>query len=735
MVKLRHAFRHLFRRRRKKGRPEPTFFAPQVWTDPGEKLKLLGPSPSILVVKLDHIGDFITALAACERLRSAFPTSRIGLLCSPYNRDLAETTGLFDVVHTCDFLDSLERTPRRADMNDAAALASQGLPAYDIAVDLRHDDDTRALLWGLKAKVRVAFASRERIYPLDIALPEMEVTGRETGLYAPVGAATRLTLLVEALVGIHRAATIGYRGPLGDGQETPFPQGYVVMVVGSRLPIKRWFADGWSQVAQAIVAQTSLGIVLLGRAEELEDSGAVAEGLPPERVLDLTGQRALVSIPSLVRGASALIGLDSGLSHMAASFAVPTVVLFSGFAEIRVWAPVGPRTIVLRTDTECAPCLLPADTLCQHERRCMSAITPAMVLEALREVAECAQLKGLEVPAAAPGAGELAFPSGTAQEGAGAAYAASRVRRPSAGAFEVFVPDLPVEPPHVAVSEVTVVFVTYNSGAVIARAVGSVPAGCAVVIVDNASPEGVAWAADLPRPAELVLKARNVGFGAACNAGARHAKSRYVLFLNPDAVLEPGAVEKLLAAAATYGAPAILMPTIVSEGGRPMRKEGSVFEAVARSARLSPKEVAGDYCTRFVHGAAFMMERDTFLDMGGFDEAIFLYHEDDDLSLRAIARRIPITVIAEARAVHRGGGSSARTLSHTFRVNRAKKRSELYLFKKYGRSRSRARDALVLAGGCLLAALLFNPHRAMIRAGKLAGVLEPRGSGEGGAGL
>lgn len=275
--------------------------------------------------------------------------------------------------------------------------------------------------------------------------------------------------------------------------------------------------------------------------------------------------------------------------------------------------------------------------------------------------------------------------------------------------------------------DVTVVFVTYNSGAVIGAAVGSVPEGCAVVIVDNASPEGTAWSESLPRPAEILRMPHNLGFGTACNVGARHARSRYVLFLNPDAILAPDAVDRLLAAASAYGAPCILMPAIMGANGRLMRKEGTVFERVPSSARLSPKDVAGDYCTRFVHGAAFMMERAAFLDLGGFDEAIFLYHEDDDLSLRALANRIPIMVVVEARVTHAGGRSSAPSLSQTFRVNRAKKRSELYLFAKYGKARSRLRDGLHLAGGCLLALLLLNPHRFMIRAGKLAGVLEAKG--------
>ncbi|MDQ0506504.1 glycosyltransferase family 2 protein [Xanthobacter agilis] len=276
----------------------------------------------------------------------------------------------------------------------------------------------------------------------------------------------------------------------------------------------------------------------------------------------------------------------------------------------------------------------------------------------------------------------------------------------------------------VATPRLTVVFVTYNSGAVIARAVASVPDDCAVIIVDNASPEGTPWRESLSRPADVVPMGRNAGFGTACNAGARRAQTPYVMFLNPDAVLAGDAVDALFAAARAYGDDAILMPAIMGEDGRRMRKEGTIFDKVPRRARLNAQEIAGDYCTGFVHGAAFMVKRDAFLALGGFDEAIFLYHEDDDLSLRARARNMPIVVVTGARAVHAGGGSSTPSFAQTFAINRFKQQSERYVRDKYRRERSRTATALKLLAGCLLAGLLLDPHRVAVRAGKLRGLFD-----------
>lgn len=271
---------------------------------------------------------------------------------------------------------------------------------------------------------------------------------------------------------------------------------------------------------------------------------------------------------------------------------------------------------------------------------------------------------------------------------------------------------------------VSVVFVSYNSGAVLPRAIASVPDKTQVVVVDNASPEGIAWADTATRAFDLVPMARNVGFGAACNAGARAARGDYVLFLNPDAVLAEEALPALLSAVKRYGDPAIFMPAITGENGRPMRKEGSILEPVPRKRRLKADEIVGDYCTRFVHGAAFLMERRAFLALGGFDEAIFLYHEDDDLALRARAQGIPIIVVSDANVRHAGGKSSSPSWRQTFRVNRFKKQSERYVRAKYAASKGIGVELLYLLGGCLLSLLMLDVHRLMIRSGKIAGLFD-----------
>lgn len=127
--------------------------------------------PRILVVKLDHRGDFLIGLPALERLRFAFPDSHLTLVCGSWNITTAQNLGIADELRGYDFFpetmqgwngDPVETVDRFRD-------ACRG--RFDIALDLRVDEDTRRLLQHVDAAVRCGIGSRSRHPYLDIILP------------------------------------------------------------------------------------------------------------------------------------------------------------------------------------------------------------------------------------------------------------------------------------------------------------------------------------------------------------------------------------------------------------------------------------------------------------------------------------------------------------------------------------------------------------------------------------
>jgi hypothetical protein len=121
----------------------------------------------IVVLKLDHRGDFIMAEEAFRILREAFEGAEITLVCGTWNVAEAAKFGLFDEVLEFDFFPAddsagLEPPPREVLIESFAKRISGDW--YDLAIDLRLYDDTRDLLQVVKARNRAGF-DRHDLFP------------------------------------------------------------------------------------------------------------------------------------------------------------------------------------------------------------------------------------------------------------------------------------------------------------------------------------------------------------------------------------------------------------------------------------------------------------------------------------------------------------------------------------------------------------------------------------------
>jgi GT2 family glycosyltransferase len=206
---------------------------------------------------------------------------------------------------------------------------------------------------------------------------------------------------------------------------------------------------------------------------------------------------------------------------------------------------------------------------------------------------------------------------------------------------------------------VTVVTVSYNSGAVLPDMLSSIPQDVPVIVVDNASSDAATLdALCAANGATLIRNDRNHGFGVACNTGAALARTPFILFMNPDARLDPGALDAMLAAFRDHPEAVALNPAIRKPGGSVQFKRGSVL--LPRSNWLPRGWPRALRPVPVLHGAVLMVRRAAFDAVGGFDPKIFLYHEDDDLSLR-LARDGTLLFVPEAGASHAAGGSTVRS--------------------------------------------------------------------------
>lgn len=207
---------------------------------------------------------------------------------------------------------------------------------------------------------------------------------------------------------------------------------------------------------------------------------------------------------------------------------------------------------------------------------------------------------------------------------------------------------------------ISVVMVTFNSADVVERAIRSLPTGVEVIVVDNASTDN---SLDLARAAgaSCIRNRDNLGFGRASNLGAAQSRREFILFLNPDATLRTNAIEFMMAAALRHPDAGAVGPRLIDGDERSVWRYASVLQPMPRGETRRPAEPEAACCMPLLTGAALMCRRMAFEKVGGFDENIFLYHEDDDLCLRLTRAGWSLIYEPDAEVAHAGGQSSNRS--------------------------------------------------------------------------
>jgi len=211
-----------------------------------------------------------------------------------------------------------------------------------------------------------------------------------------------------------------------------------------------------------------------------------------------------------------------------------------------------------------------------------------------------------------------------------------------------------------------------------------------IVVVDNASADNsLAGIDSLPFPVEIIRNKSNAGFAAACNQGAKGSSSEYILFLNPDTLLEQNSLDipgEFMARKENSGV-GIVSIQLVDESGIVSRTctrfptPLMVFFAITGLDKLFPERFISFFMSEWDHGesrqvdhvigAFYLVRRSLFEALGGFDERFFVYLEDLDFSYRTRSAGWSCYFLAEAKAFHKGGGTSdqvkARRLFYSLR--------------------------------------------------------------------
>jgi GT2 family glycosyltransferase len=213
----------------------------------------------------------------------------------------------------------------------------------------------------------------------------------------------------------------------------------------------------------------------------------------------------------------------------------------------------------------------------------------------------------------------------------------------------------------------TVIVVAYQSGDALTRCLDSLGDADVIVVDNGAGGPEIDAAAQRAR----VIDSENEGFGAGCNRGAELAGDGVLVFLNPDTVAQPGAVDALArrledsSIGVVQARLALLAaPDTLNSSGNVVHVSGLAWPG----GYGDPVDtVAAVRDIPYASGAALAIRADLFRELGGFTEKLFLYQEDLELCWRVRLRGLRVVVDPDA------------TVLHDYVLERADRRKEYYL--------------------------------------------------------
>jgi len=220
----------------------------------------------------------------------------------------------------------------------------------------------------------------------------------------------------------------------------------------------------------------------------------------------------------------------------------------------------------------------------------------------------------------------------------------------------------------------SVIIVTWNVKELLLRTLARLPAACApvtweAIVVDNASSDGSQQAVHAAFPGVTYFyNDSNFGYAKANNQGLKLAQGSFLLLLNPDTEPDAGTLAGLVRFLQAHPAAGIVGPALVLPDGSPqpygfggdptigylLRRN---IKRLARRGPLHDWGAAQAGPVDWVSGACLLVRREAYAQIGGLDEGMFMYFEDNDWCWRARQAGWQVWREPAARVVHIGGQS------------------------------------------------------------------------------
>ncbi len=239
--------------------------------------------------------------------------------------------------------------------------------------------------------------------------------------------------------------------------------------------------------------------------------------------------------------------------------------------------------------------------------------------------------------------------------------------------------------------DITLILVTYRSERLILKNL-EVLKKFPVVIIDNSNSDELEKIILDYKNIDLVKSSKNLGYGVANNLGVSRASTSFILIINPDILINEDAISDLLKNFLSDPENIGILGPSLYDKNMYRRTNGTIsyldkLDGV-KVSNLSNNIPSYNTCCKFLMGCCYLMRRDFFNSLGGFDKNFFMYFEDNDLCDRTLKKGKYIMEVPSSKFIHLENDSSKKNLFTDSKLSIIHKVSSYIYFKKNNNVRS-----------------------------------------------
>ena len=345
----------------------------------------------ILAVKVDHIGDFVTAFPAFRRIKQQFPSSELYVLGARDSLSVASCEPTIDHMIEFNFFKSRSRDGKlEIDESGLVDLQQKLVPMrFDLAMDLRRHPETRHILKYTGARWLAGFDQHYKFPWLDIS---HEFEGDQPGNLKRGHVTDALVHFVDNVAracGCDRKVLKSLQPPTPTTFDAPCPlpvfettkwdlfkKPVICIHAGGAIDTKQWPVEYYAALIDLILEHEDVNILLIGGPEVREFEAYVLGNVRHViRVFSLVDKVSLRDLPTVLQKCRLFVGNDSGPKHLAAALNVPTIGIHSASVDAGEWGPIGRMALALRRNMVCGPCFIASAADCPRNLACLTGIS------------------------------------------------------------------------------------------------------------------------------------------------------------------------------------------------------------------------------------------------------------------------------------------------------------------------------------------------------------------------